>query len=80
MVIIFLSLISLVHHDIHVGGIPHGSAFYGSGTGGIFLTYVPCGGSEQYLLNCTNQRISASHSCTHSRDAGVNCTSKAHVH
>lgn len=67
-----------MHINICIGGIPYGLAFYGSGTGGIFLTYVPCGGSEQFLLNCTSQQISAFHTCTHSRDAGVNCTSKAH--
>lgn len=72
--------VSLVQYDSHIlGGIPYGSAFYGSGAGGIFLTYVPCRGSEQFLLNCTSQQISVSHTCTHSRDAGVNCTSMAHA-
>ena len=55
------------------GGVPYGTAIYGQGTGGIFLSYVSCRGSEQYLLNCTSQQY---HSCTHSRDAGVNCSSK----
>lgn len=72
--------VSLVQYDSYIlGGIPYGSAFYGSGAGGIFLTYVSCRGSEQFLLNCTNQQISVSHTCTHSRDAGVNCTSMAHA-
>jgi deleted-in-malignant-brain-tumors protein 1 len=47
-----------------------GSAFFGQGTGGIFLDEVMCTGSENGLLSCPNSMV---HDCTHSEDAGVRC-------
>lgn len=47
------------------------AAFYGQGTGPIFLDEVGCQGDELSLLACPNRRVS---DCTHSEDAGVRCT------
>lgn len=47
-----------------------GSAFFGQGTGPIFLDEVQCVGTEDNLLACPSIRM---HDCTHSEDAGVRC-------
>ncbi|XP_022087751.1 deleted in malignant brain tumors 1 protein-like [Acanthaster planci] len=47
-------------------------AWYGQGSGDIFLDDVDCDGSEESLLDCTfTDRFN--HNCQHSEDAGVVC-------
>lgn len=46
------------------------SAFFGQGTGPIFLDEVLCVGTENGLLDCPNMR---QNDCRHSEDAGVRC-------
>ena len=48
------------------------SAFFGEGTGSIFLDDVACTGSELTLLECPTDPI-GSHNCGHYEDAGVHC-------
>jgi hypothetical protein len=47
-------------------------AYYGRGSGPIFLDNVQCNGNESYIWDCSyggwNQ-----HDCSHQEDAGVDC-------
>ena len=53
----------------------HGSAYFGQGTGPIWLNDVGCSGSEHTLDNChSNPR--GNNTCDHSEDAGVVCQSE----
>ena len=68
--------LKFVHHLLPVtGATAHSNAFFGRGSGGIFLDNVGCRGTESLLLNCTNRGIGI-HSCQHSDDAGVICLGK----
>ena len=49
------------------------SAFFGRGSGPIFMDNVRCNGTEQFLTNCTH---STNHNCGYYKDAGVICTCK----
>ena len=46
------------------------NAFFGQGSGSIYLDNVQCSGSELDLFDCPGD---TSPSCTHSDDAGVQC-------
>ena len=46
------------------------NAFYGQGSGIIYLDNVQCSGSELDLFDCPGD---TSPSCTHVDDAGVRC-------
>ena len=50
----------------------HG-AFYGQGSGPIWLDDVNCVGTEWTIGNCSH-RGWGSHNCHHHEDASVNCT------
>ena len=50
-----------------------GSAKYGKGNTRIHLGNVFCSGSENLLVDCSNPGIGV-HDCTHSKDAGVQCS------
>ena len=49
------------------------SAYYGQGSGQIWLDDVNCVGTEESLANCSH-RGWGNHNCSHEKDAGVNCT------
>ena len=55
-----------------IGGTAYSNAYYGSGSGPIYLTDVACTSSKTSLLQCNSDPI-LSGSCTHSEDAGVKC-------
>lgn len=46
------------------------SAFYGQGTGPIFLNELMCTGTETSLLDCP---YNSDPNCVHNEDAGVRC-------
>ena len=54
------------------GATAYSNAHFGRGSGGIFLDYVGCRGTESSLLSCSNRGIGV-HSCKHSEDVGVQC-------
>lgn len=50
-----------------------GSAYYGNGSGPIWIENVRCRGNEQYLMHCPHRGHGRSN-CGHDQDAGVECT------
>ena len=48
------------------------SAYFGAGTGRIWLDDVSCTGSESELLDCSHDGIGV-HDCDHFEDASVRC-------
>ena len=50
-----------------------GSAYYGQGSGPIWIDDVACSGSESHIYNCRH-RGWGNNDGTHSRDAGVQCS------
>ena len=49
------------------------NAFYGQGSGQIWLDDVNCVGTEESIADCSHSDW-GSHSCNHSEDASVKCT------
>jgi len=54
------------------------SAYFGRGTGQIWLDDLSCIGSEAQLFNCRHRGF-GSHYCSHSEDAGLICEGKQKV-
>ena len=57
------------------GGTPHYNAYFGAGTGPIYLDDVACTLSASQLLECSSRPI-LTHNCDHHADAGVGCEGK----
>ena len=51
------------------------SAFYGQGSGQIWLDNMECVGTERAIGYCSHRGWGTLHSCNHSEDAGVKCGS-----
>ena len=58
-----------------IGGTAKSNAFYGRGSGPIYLDDVNCNGSETSLSQCPHRGI-GSHNCRHNEDAGVICSGR----
>ena len=55
-------------------GISYSRAYFGQGSGPIWLDSVTCTGSESTLASCGHLGINVTRSCSHAKDAGVKCT------
>ena len=53
----------------------HKLAYFGEGSGPIWLDNLKCDGSEPDLFNCTHPGVGIEN-CDHSDDAGVECVGK----
>ena len=62
----------LCYFTCDTGGTPYYNAYFGVGTGPIYLDDVACNSSDSQLLECSSRPILA-HNCDHSADAGVGC-------
>ena len=67
---------NLIYYD--AGGTPYYNAYFGSGTGPIFLDDVVCTSSSSQLLECSSSPVLA-HNCDHHADAGVGCEGSVFV-
>ena len=56
-------------------GTAYSNAYFGQGSGLILLDNVVCTGSEATLANCSHLGVGVTRSCSHSKDAGVRCSS-----
>ena len=54
------------------GGVFYSNAYYGKGTGSIFLDNIQCNGTEDRLIDCSHSSIGSSN-CVHSDDVSVFC-------
>jgi len=54
-------------------GTAIGSAFFGQGSGSIWLDNVVCTGREPALSTCSHLGFGVTRSCAHWEDAGVRC-------
>ena len=52
--------------------VAYSRAFYGQGTGSIWLDNVQCTGTESRLFDCPANSV-GSHNCGHSEDASASC-------
>ena len=71
-VYIELGLFCLSCFTCCTGGTPYYNAFFGVGTGPIYLDDVTCTSSASQLLECSSRPI-LEHNCDHHSDAGVGC-------
>ena len=62
-----------------VGAAAFTSAYFGQGTGSIWIDDAQCTGSENRLIDCTHDTSTVD--CGHGEDAGVRCstTCKSHL-
>ena len=68
----------LIVFTLFVGSAFHTNAYFGAGTGQIFLDDVCCAGNESSLLECMHDPIGINN-CTHYEDVGVTCTSEIYT-
>ena len=54
-------------------GRSYRNAYFGQGSGPIWLDNVICTGSESTLASCGHLGFNVTRSCSHSEDAGVGC-------
>lgn len=62
---------SYIHSPFHLDATAFSNAFFGAGSGNIYLDNVACVGIEANLSSCTADLDTRD--CTHSSDASVRC-------
>lgn len=62
-------IMEIAHYE---GGLFFINAFYGKGSGRIFLDNVQCTGAEDTLIQCNYSSVESS-SCEHHDDVSVFC-------
>ena len=55
-------------------GTPYSNAYFGQGSGLIWLDSVTCTGNESTLASCGHFGVNITRFCSHSEDAGVRCS------
>lgn len=70
---ILSGILSYIHtlSFFSVGASAFTSAYFGQGTGSIWIDDARCTGSESRLIDCTHDTLTTD--CGHSEDAGVRC-------
>ena len=61
--------------SLPAGATAYSNAYFGKGTGGIYLDNIACHGSELRLIDCSHNVIGV-HNCDHSEDASLRCQRK----
>ena len=54
-------------------GTSYSSAYFGEGSGSIWLDNIECTGNETALAGCGHLGLMITRNCSHSEDAGVRC-------
>ena len=55
-------------------GTVYSNAYFGQGSGSIWLDSVTCTGNESTLASCGHLGVGITRSCSHYEDAGVRCS------
>ena len=58
--------------SLYVGAVAFTSAYFGQGTGSIWIDDARCTGSESRLIDCPHDTSTVD--CGHNEDAGVRCS------
>ena len=59
---------------IYTGAIPYPNAWFGQGSGNIWLDDLRCSGTESSIFNCSHDGIGVyGYNCGHDDDIGVEC-------
>ena len=61
-------------------GTSYSSAYFGQGSGLIWLDNIECMGSEPTLVSCGHLGINVTRNCSHNKDAGVRCHGEQGTH
>ena len=54
-------------------GTPRNLAYFGQGSGPIWLDNIQCIGNESTIVSCVHLGFNVTRSCSHNEDAGVRC-------
>ena len=55
-------------------GTAYNYAYFGQGSGPIWLDSVTCTGNEETITSCGHFGLNITRSCSHTEDAGVRCS------
>ena len=54
-------------------GVFYSNAYFGQGTGPIWIDNIACTGNELTIASCGHLGVNITRNCSHSDDAGVRC-------